>query len=192
MIAWLAARSDGDDYGHMLVFKFPKRKIVYGPRQIEARIDQNSEISSQLTLWGQRGSQVIRGNLLVIPVEESLLYVEPLFLEATDTQLPELRRVIVAYGNDIVMEETLDEALRSLFGQAAPEPPEDTQPPDGQQPAGDLAGKTTEELISMATQLYEQAQSALSQSDFSAYGSYIEELGRVLSELDRRSQGNQQ
>lgn len=115
MIAWLAARCDGDNYGKLIVYKFPKDKLVYGPMQIEARIDQETEISKQLSLWGQKGSRVIRGNLLAIPIEESLLYVEPLYLEASEGELPELKRVIVAYKDHIAMEETLDGALQNIF-----------------------------------------------------------------------------
>jgi len=104
MIAWLCARCDGENYGHLLVFRFPKQELVYGPMQIEARINQDPYISEQLTLWQQEGSRVIRGNLLVIPIKNSLLYVEPLYLTAERSALPELKRVIVAYGQKVVME----------------------------------------------------------------------------------------
>ena len=112
----MAARSDGENYGKVTVYTFPRDRLVFGPRQIDARIDQDSYISQQLTLWGQHGSDVIRGSLIVIPIEDSLIYVQPLFLVATDKGgLPELRRVIVAYGNNVVMEETLDAAIQRLF-----------------------------------------------------------------------------
>src|SRR5215831_17559687 len=114
MAAWMVARSDGDHYGHMLVFQFPKQKIVYGPRQIVARINQDQVISPQITLWNQQGSQVIQGTLLVIPIEESLLYVRPLYLRGQGGRIPELKRVIVAYQNAIVMDETLEGALDRL------------------------------------------------------------------------------
>jgi hypothetical protein len=187
MIAWLAARSDGENYGHLLVFKFPKQKVIFGPQQVESRIDQDSTISSQLTLWGQRGSRIIRGNLLVIPVEDSLLYVEPLFLEAEATALPELKRVIVAFGDKIAMEPTLEGALRAVFDQqpAAAERPE--PPEEGEVPPADLAGLDTAQLIQLASDLYDRAREALRNEDFSAYGEYIDELGRVLTELNRRS-----
>ena len=130
LAAWLAARSDQPNYGKLVVYNFPKQKLVYGPRQIEARIDQDSFISQQLTLWSQRGSQVIRGNLLVIPIERSLVYVEPLYIAAEKGRLPELKRVIVAFGDRIAMEETLDGAMARVFGGqpppaavAAPGPP---------------------------------------------------------------------
>ncbi|MGF1677197.1 MAG: UPF0182 family protein, partial [Rivularia sp. (in: cyanobacteria)] len=115
LIAWLAARSDGSQYGRLLLYEFPKQQLVYGPQQIEALINQNPEISQQITLWNREGSRVIQGNLLVIPIEQSLLYVEPVYLEAEENSLPTLVRVIVAYDNQIVMEETLEEALGAIF-----------------------------------------------------------------------------
>ena len=115
MIAWLAARCDLPEYGKLIVYEFPKDKLVYGPFQIEARINQNTEISQQISLWNQMGSRVIRGNLLVVPIENSILYVSPLYLRAESGQLPELKRVIAAYGDRVVMEDTLPEALAALF-----------------------------------------------------------------------------
>ena len=126
--AWLAARSDPPHYGKLVVYNFPKQKLIYGPRQIEARIDQDSFISQQLSLWNQRGSQVIRGNLLVIPIERSLMYVEPLYIAAEKGQLPELKRVIVGFGDRIAMEETLDGALARVFGGPAPRPGAEVAP----------------------------------------------------------------
>jgi uncharacterized protein len=126
--AWLAARSDPPHYGKLVVYNFPKQKLIYGPRQIEARIDQDSFISQQLSLWNQRGSQVIRGNLLVIPIERSLVYVEPLYIAAEKGQLPELKRVIVGFGDRIAMEETLDGALARVFGGPAPPPGAEVAP----------------------------------------------------------------
>src|SRR4029450_6599856 len=116
MIAWLAARSDPPNYGNLVLFEFPKGKLVFGPRQVEARIDQDAFISQQLSLWGQAGSQAIRGGLLAIPIEESLLYVQPLYLAAERGRLPELKRVIVAYGNRIAMDEALEAPLQPLSG----------------------------------------------------------------------------
>ena len=116
MSAWMAARCDAPNYGKVVVYRFPKQKLVYGPRQIEARIDQDAEISKQLSLWNQRGSQVIRGNLLAIPIEKSILYVEPLYLAAEKGSLPELKRVIVAFGNSVAMEENLELSLQQVFG----------------------------------------------------------------------------
>ena len=115
MIAWLAARCDPPDYGKVVVYEFPKDKQVYGPFQIEARIQQNTEISQQISLWNQMGSRVIRGHLMVVPIDHSILYVSPLYLRAATGQLPELKRVIAAYGDRVVMEETLGAALAALF-----------------------------------------------------------------------------
>src|SRR5207237_4902057 len=129
MIAWLAARSDPPNYGRLIVYNFPKQKLVYGPRQIEARIDQDPVISQQLTLWNQRGSTVIRGSLLAIPVDKSLIYVQPLYLAASEQgALPELRRVIVAYGNPIAMEPTLEQSLARIFGGRLAPPPATATP----------------------------------------------------------------
>ena len=128
LAAWMVSRSDGDRYGDLVVFKFPKQKLIFGPRQVVARINQDQVISPQITLWSQQGSQVIQGTLLVIPVEESLLYVRALYLRAEGGKIPELKRVIVAHQNEIVMEETLDAAIDRLFGKpgsagpAAPRP----------------------------------------------------------------------
>ena len=115
MIAWMAGRSDGENYGELIVYNFPKDQLVYGPMQIESRIEQDTEISQLLTLWGQLGSRVIRGDLLVIPIENSILYIEPVYLQAETSELPELKRVIVAFQDKIIMRENLEEALKELF-----------------------------------------------------------------------------
>ena len=125
MVSWLAARSDGAEYGKLLLYKFPRDRLVYGPAQIDARIDQDPTISGQLTLWNQQGSRVIRGNLLVIPIANSTLYVKPLYLQSENSRLPELKRVVVATGNRLAMEASLDEVLDRLFGSGAAV----TQPP---------------------------------------------------------------
>ena len=113
--AWMVARSDGEHFGKLAVYTFPKQRLVYGPSQIVARINQDAEISRQISLWDQRGSSVIQGNLLVIPIEESLIYVRPLYLRADAGKIPELKRVIVAYEDKIAMERTLDQALQKIF-----------------------------------------------------------------------------
>jgi uncharacterized membrane protein (UPF0182 family) len=123
LIAWLAARSDGNNYGKLLLYIFPKERLIYGTEQIEARINQDPVISQQISLWNRQGSKAIQGNLLVIPIEESLLYVEPIYLEATQNSLPTLVRVVVAYENRIVMAQTLEQALQGIFQpQATREP----------------------------------------------------------------------
>jgi len=119
--AWMVGRSDGDNYGKLVVYRFPKQKLVYGPRQIVARINQDAEISRQISLWDQRGSQVIQGNLLVIPIEEALIYVRPLYIRSESGKIPELKRVVVAYENQIAMEETLEASIAKIFGGAMPE-----------------------------------------------------------------------
>ena len=111
----MAARSDGEQYGKLFLYEFPKQELVYGIQQIEALINQKPEISEQITLWNREGSRVIQGNLLVIPVEQSLLYVEPIYLEAEENSLPTLVRVVVAYDNEIVMEDNLEAALETIF-----------------------------------------------------------------------------
>ena len=115
LVAWLAARSDGDNYGKLLLYEFPKQRLIYGPEQIEALINQDPVISQQISLWDNQGSNAIQGNLLMIPIEQSLIYVEPLYLEAEENSLPILARVIVVYENRIAMAETLEEALEVLF-----------------------------------------------------------------------------
>jgi uncharacterized protein len=127
-IAWLAARSDGKNYGKLSLYTFPKQRLIYGPEQIEARINQDPVISQQISLWNRQGSRVIQGNLLIVPIEQSLLYVEPIYLEATQNQLPTLVRVIVAYENRIVMAQTLQQALTTIFRPATPKPPEIVRP----------------------------------------------------------------
>lgn len=128
LIAWLAARSDGENYGKLLLYRFPKQELVYGTEQIEARINQDPVISQQITLWNREGSRAIQGNLLVIPIERSLLYVEPIYLEAERNSLPTLVRVIVAYENKIVMAETLEEALQTIFSKNQPKTPPIVRP----------------------------------------------------------------
>jgi uncharacterized membrane protein (UPF0182 family) len=179
MIAWLYARNDGEQYGQLGVYKFPKQQLVYGPAQVESRISQDPQISSQLTLWDQRGSQVIRGNLLVIPVDRAILYIEPIFLQAESSQLPELRRVIVAYGNKIAMTETLAAGLAQVMGVAVPsgQEPADAEPASPP-PEGDVAG-----LIQQANDHYLAAQDCLQAGDWACYGRAMDALEQVLQAL---------
>ncbi len=123
MISWMAAKCDFPEYGKMLVYQLPKDKLIYGPMQIEAMIDQNTSISQQLTLWNQKGSKVIRGNLIAVPIENSFLYVVPLYLTAEGTDFPQLKRVIVISGDKVAMEPTLDKAIQAVFGTQQPEHP---------------------------------------------------------------------
>lgn len=181
MIAWMSAKCDQPNYGEILVYRFPKDQLVFGPMQIEARIDQSTEISEQLTLWDQMGSTVIRGNLLVIPIDNSLLYVEPLYLRADIGELPELRRVIVSYGNRLAMEETLEAALAKIFDLAieVPRTAEDI----------DRDALTAEELIERAGSHYRAAQEELRAGNWAGYGEEIERLGEVILALEERSRG---
>ena len=172
MIAWMAARSDGENYGKLLLYEFSKQELVYGPSQIEARIDQNPEISQQLTLWSQEGSRVIRGDLLVIPIEKSLLYVEPVYLRAEQGQLPQLKRVIVAYHNQTVMAKTLEDCLAVIFGDRQLQEPI-TRPTEA-----DFSN-----LVEKAIDTYQKAQAAIREGDWNSYGQYQEELGNLLQQL---------
>ncbi len=183
MAAWLAARADAPHYGKLIVYLFPKQKLVYGPRQIEARIDQDSAISQQLTLWTQRGSQAIRGSLLVIPIEDTLLYVEPLYLAASESgALPELRRVIAVFGNQLVMEPNLETALARLFGGPVPESrPANASPPPSRSTEG-----TTATLSQSALEHYRKAQRFVRDGNWEAYGSELQRLEQVLEELAKR------
>ena len=181
MIAWMAARCDGEHYGKVLVYRFPKERQPYGPLQIEASIDQDDIISFWLTNWSQKGSQVIRGNTLVIPLDDSLLYVEPLYLQADTAQRPELKRVIVAHGERVAMETTLDRALAAVFGEALVPQTATAMPA--------LPGvKSVEELISAAQEHYTKAQEALRAGNWAQYGAEQEELGKVLEELASRTE----
>jgi uncharacterized membrane protein (UPF0182 family) len=178
MIAWLYARSDGEHYGQFGVYKFPKQQLIYGPMQVESRIDQDPLISQQLSLWNQRGSQVIRGNLLVIPVDQAILYVEPIYLQAEASQLPELRRVIVAYGNRIAMEETLAASLAQVMGAA----PVTEVPPGPETPPSAVEGDVAS-LIQQADAHYQAGQECLKAGDWTCYGTEMDALGQVLEAL---------
>jgi uncharacterized membrane protein (UPF0182 family) len=213
MIGWLAARSDLPHYGNLLVYKLPKEKLVYGPMQIEARVDQQTDISRELSLWGQRGSRVIRGNLLVIPIGDSFIYVEPVYLEAKQEEaaqtgaqqsqpqpklfgkakgkapgarasrvktgaaaLPELKRVIVAMGNRVIMEENLDKALSAVLGGPAfPRQTVASPAPPGDREASDLGA--------IALEHYSRAKEFLRQGDWAGYGKELDSLERILKQM---------
>jgi len=170
MVAWLAARSDNGNYGKLLLYKFPKEKLVFGPLQIEAKFDQDSEISQQLTLWSQQGSRVTRGNLLAIPIRDSILYIEPLYMQAEQGQLPEMKRVLVSDGERVVMEKDLKTALESLFGKAT---------------SGSVKfseDDTQESLIEDANTYYEAILASMGQ-DWVSFGENFDKLGSVLNKL---------
>ena len=197
--AWLVARSDGDYYGRLIVFQFPKQKVVFGPRQIVARINQDQTIAPQITLWNQQGSQVIQGTLLVIPIEESLLYVRPLYLRSAGGRIPELKRVIVAYQEQIVMAETLTQGLVQIFGRSvatalSPDRRTDTAA-GGQDPAvpvpataGTGTGTVDASFVNLAEQAaghFERATAAQREGNWALYGEEMKKLGEVLAQLEK-------
>ncbi|MCM1981874.1 UPF0182 family membrane protein [Lyngbya confervoides] len=179
MIAWMAARTDGEQYGKIILFNFPKQSLVFGPRQIEARIDQDPTISQQLTLWSQSGSKVIRGNLIIFPIERSLLYVEPIYLRAEQAELPQLKRVIVAYDQSIVMAETFAEALTQIFGEektATPPPSEDSV---------SSASPLFDQLAQQALETHQQADAAARAGQWSRFGQLQQRLRDILQRLNQ-------
>ncbi|OPX88351.1 MAG: hypothetical protein A4E53_01988 [Pelotomaculum sp. PtaB.Bin104] len=180
MIAWMAAGSDGEEYGKLISYGFPKQELVYGPSQIEARINQDTTISQQLSLWDQRGSSVIRGNLLAIPIKDALLYVEPLYLQSQQSRMPELRRVIVAHGDMVVMEPTLEIALDRIFGKGGARPTVPTA--ETEQPLASVA-----DLAQRANQLYDEALNKLKAGDWSGYGESLSRLKQTLTDLEQSS-----
>ncbi len=178
--AWMVARSDGEYYGRLMVYRFPKDRLVYGPKQIVARINQDTEVSRQISLWDQRGSQVIQGILLVIPIENSLIYVQPLYLRAETGKIPELKRVVVAYENRIAMEETLDAALSRIFGdvkvseEAAPS--STVRPPAVNEETG---------LASSAREHFDRAMNAQREGNWALYGEEIKKLGEIIKKMKK-------
>jgi len=178
LAAWIAGRCDEPNYGNLIVYTFPRDRLVFGPRQIDARIDQDSYISQQLTLWGQHGSQVIRGSLLIIPIESSLLYVQPLYLAAEDKGgLPELRRVILAFENNVVMEENLELGLQRLFGGRITPASRGRESTDDRAPLNELAKE--------AVQAYERLNELLRQGNWAGYGEELKKLGQILKKMAR-------
>jgi len=176
LAAWMVARNDGEWLGQLVVYRFPKQKLVFGPAQINNRINQDADISRQISLWDQRGSEVIRGNLLVIPIEESLIYVQPIYLQAEGGKIPELKRVIVAYKNRIVMEETLDLALGRVFGDSLATEQDDEADLTGDRKAPTLPASA----IQQANDLFNRAMQAQRSGNWALYGEEIRRLGEVL------------
>lgn len=180
MVAWLAARNDGEHYGELVLLKISKQKTVYGPMQIESRISNDSEISQDLTLWDQQGSSVIRSNLLVIPIKDSILYVEPIYLTTdNENSLPEVVRIIVAYKDQIVMAKTLDEALNQLFGEGFQTDSNNTLPSN--QYGKDVSNA---EIIAYIKESLANAKSSSQNGDWAAYGTYLEQLENFINQLD--------
>ncbi len=182
LMGLLVARSDGDEYGNLVVYQMPKSKTVYGPMQVEAQIDQNTEISKEFSLWNSSGSKYSRGNMFVVPIEDSLLYIEPVYLEATNSSIPEVKRVIVAYGDRIAYEATLAEALNSLFGEgSANESPGSADAEEKEGTTDDTLSQT--EIIAKAQESFDNAQNAQQSGDWAKYGEYLNELDKYLNML---------
>ena len=190
MVGWLAARNDGENYGELVLYRFSKQELVYGPMQIESRISSDGDIAREIALWDQRGSQVIRGNLLVIPIKNSILYVEPLYIQASnENSLPEVNRIIVAFQDKIVMERTLDEALIKLFrgvsggtGTTIPETPGSGE--TEQSPTLDIDINV---LARRVREAFERAQNASQSGNWAQYGEALQELETLITQLEDKT-----
>jgi uncharacterized membrane protein (UPF0182 family) len=195
LIGWMAGRSDGDAYGRLLVYKFPKSKLVNGPLQVNARIDQNAQLSSQLTLWNQQGSTVQRGNLLIIPLGQGLLYVQTIYLQATRSPMPELRLVVLATQDRLAYGTTFAEALASLFGNAAAaaKPPATNDnstnaQPTQQQQQQPASSNNVNELINRAASDLADYQRLTAEGKLGEAGQKLESLKHTLDELQKAKQ----
>ncbi len=190
LAAWMAARSDGEHYGKLVVYRFPKQKVSYGPKQVVGLINQDPEISRQRTLWDQKGSRVSMGTLMVIPIEESLIYVQPLYLRAESVGIPELRRVIVVAENRIAMEPTLEESLARLFGETPAgdlkAQPAEAKPGEAPTAAAPQAAAPATNLAEQAKQHYDRAMQAQREGDWARYGEEIKKLGAVIDQMSKR------
>jgi uncharacterized membrane protein (UPF0182 family) len=184
LAAWMVARNDGEHYGTLRVYQFPRQSLVFGPRQIENRISQNPEISRQLSLWDQRGSEVIKGDLLVIPIEQALLYVQPIYLQAEGGRIPELQRVVVAFGDRVVMRESLEGALEALFGSDADAPAARPIPLGQPETPTEPTSPDAQALIVEARRRYQAAIDAQREGDWARYGEELRQLGQVLERLE--------
>lgn len=185
----MAGRSDGDAYGSLLVYNFPKSRLVDGPLQVEARIDQNAQLSGQFTLWNQQGSHVQRGNLLVIPIGRSLLYVEPIYLKAESSPMPELRLVVLATQDKLAYGLNYQEALTNLFGQQAKQPESSGQPGQesqtGKQPPTETKTQSTQDLIHQAASDLSEYRKLTSEGKFGEAGQKLESATKALEELNK-------
>ncbi len=190
MIGWMAGRCDAENYGKLLVYNFPKSRLIDGPLQIEARIDQNAQLSGQFSLWNQQGSRVLRGHLLVVPVGRSLLYVEPVYLQAERSPMPELRLVVLAIQDRLGFGQSFDEAMTSLFGEAGKpsneakvqQPKE--KPPEGQpQASPSPSTESVQQLINRAVQEFDEYQRLTSQGKLAEAGQKLEQHKHTLEEL---------
>lgn len=187
MVAWMAGVCDGEEYGKLIVYEFDKQSLIYGPMQIEQRIDQDTTIAPQLALLGQQGSTVLRGNLLTIPIDNSLLYIEPIYVRASsgEMSLPEMKKVVVSYKDTLVMADNLTDAIKQIFGDIGEEV-------GGTASSGSGSvniNASTSELITRANEIYNLAQQALSSADWAGYGSYMQQLGQILNQLNTTGTG---
>lgn len=180
----LASAVNQDDYNYkLMVYKMPKQKLSYGPMQFEARVDQNPEISKQLSLWSQKGSRVIRGNILILPLMDSLLYVEPLYLKAEQSELPELKQVIIAHGSKVIMEKNFELALRKILSGTSFEDRKQLSQSKFFNGSKELAGLSRDDLVKEAKKVFNEAQQILRKGDLEAYGRKIKELEKILQNL---------
>ncbi len=186
------ARNDGEHYGELMLYQTPKSKVVYGPMQVEAQIDQNTEISKEFSLWDSSGSKYSRGNMFIIPIEDSLLYVEPVYLEATNSSIPEVKRVIVVYGDRIAYEPTLSAALNSLFGAGTVKDDKTSIDNAGSTEEGGVSGSSGDsskelsqaEIIDLCQSEYDAATEAQKAGDWAKYGEHMDNLEKYLNMLD--------
>jgi uncharacterized membrane protein (UPF0182 family) len=192
LAAWMVARNDGENLGQLVVYTFPKQRLIYGPKQMVGRINQDPFVSQQITLWDRAGSNVIRGTLLVIPIEQSLIYIQPLYLRSEDGRIPELKRVIVGYGNDIAMGVNLEDALERIFGAApkmAPAPIPGSSiptPPTGAEPGAlERTEAPPDTPAARARHHYDAMRDAAGAGDWSRFGRELDELGKALEEIQR-------
>ena len=184
MTGLMVARNDGENYGELILYRLPKDKVVYGPMQVESQIDQNTEISKEFSLWNSSGSTYTRGDMFVIPIDDAILYVEPVYLEAAnDTSLPEVKRVIVAYEDRIAYAPTLAEALDDLFGMGDEYVNNNTDSPGGIDAPGDTSELSLSELAELANQAYNNAVSAQRNGDWAGYGRYLDEMAKYLNQM---------
>jgi uncharacterized membrane protein (UPF0182 family) len=195
LAAWMIARNDGANYGKLAVYRFPRQSLVFGPNQIVNRINQDTDVARQITLWDQRGSEVVRGELLVLPIEGALIYVQPLYLRAQGGRIPELKRVVAAHEGRVSMAGTLDSALAGLFGGRVPPPLDDPEPPlavaDSTPPSTPPPGEAAPavpagvaQLTRQAREHYDRARSAQRSDDWATYGTEMRRLGEVLRQLE--------
>ena len=183
LMGLFVARNDGENYGELILYQMPKSKTVYGPMQIEAQIDQNTEISKEFSLWNSSGSQYSRGNMFVVPIEDSLLYIEPVYLEATNSSIPEVKRVIVVYGDNIAYEATLAEALNSLFGEGSAYESTEAEDNAGSEEGESSSELSQSEIIEKAQEAFSNAEEAQKDGDWAKYGEYLNELEKYLNML---------